>query len=441
MVLDSLGEKLRGTLQKLSKSLFVDQSLIEEIVRDIQRALIQADVKVSLVLDITKRIKERALKEELQGLDKKEHITTIVYEELASFMGGERKELSMQEKPSKWMLVGLYGSGKTTSAGKLAMYYLRRGKKVALVGLDVWRPAAMDQLEQVGKQVKVDTFVEKEEKDPLKIWKKVEPELEKYDLVIVDTAGRDALSDDLVEEIEKVTEAVAPEEKLLVISGDIGQAAETQAEQFHKSCSITGIIVTKMDGTAKGGGALTACAVTEAPIVFLGVGEKPEDLEGFNPEGFVSRLLGMGDISALMEKAEQARMDNPEEMQERFMKGDFDLNDLVAQMRSLKSMGSLSKLMEMIPGMSSKMPKEVLDVQEEKLDTWKYIIDSCTPKEKENPDMMSGSRVERVAKGSGRTVQEVRELLKHYNQSKKLMKRFGGSQKKMERMMKKMGMG
>jgi len=440
MVLGELGDKLKGTLSKISKALFVDEKLLDEIVREIQRALLHADINVQLVFKLSKSIKERALKEDIPGLDKREHLVKIVYEELVQFLGGDKKEPDISKAPTKLMLVGLFGAGKTTTSGKLAKYYSKRGKKVALVGLDVWRPAAMKQLEQVGKNVGVDTFVNMDEKNPLTIWNSVKEDVEKYDLIIIDTAGRDALSEELIKEIEDVTDAIAPDEKILVLQADIGQAAQAQAEQFHKSCNITGVIISKMDGSAKGGGALTACAVTGAPIMFIGVGEGPSDLESFNPKGFVSRLLGMGDIEALLEKAQEAMAGtNQEDMQKKLMKGDFDLNDLYEQMNAMKKMGSLSKIMDLMPGMGGmKIPKEALKGQDEKLTKWKFIIDSCTPFERANPDQMNGSRVERIAKGSGTTPQQIRELLKQYKMSKKLMKSMGGSEKKMQKMMAKM---
>jgi len=441
MVLDKLSSNLKNVLNKITNSMFVDEKLINEIVKEIQKALLQSDVNVQLVLKLTKTIKERSLKEDVPGLDKKEALIKIVYEELVKFLGKEKKEINLEKKPTRIMLVGLFGSGKTTTAGKLAKYYSKRGKKIALVGLDVWRPAAMQQLKQNAETVKVDCYVDKEEKDPVKLWNNFKEHESKYDLVIVDTAGRDALSEELIKEIEDVTKVVDPQEKLLIISADIGQTAEKQAAQFHKSCGITGVIVTKMEGTAKGGGALTACAVTEAPIKFIGVGEKMDDLETFNPEGFVSRILGMGDIEALLEKANEA-MDEESSMDlsKKLLKGDFNLIDLYDQMKTMKKMGSMSKLMDMIPGMSKmKIPKELLEGQEDKMDVWKHIMNSCTKEELEDPEIFDASRVERVAKGAGLTVQEVRELLKHHKKSKKMIKQFGGSEKKMQQMMKKMG--
>ncbi|MBW3019692.1 signal recognition particle protein Srp54 [Candidatus Woesearchaeota archaeon] len=441
MVLDKLSNNLKNVLSKISNSMFVDEKLINEIVKEIQRALLQSDVNVKLVLTLTKKIKERALKENPPGLDKKEALIKIVYEELVNFLGEERKDLNLNEKPSKVMMVGLFGSGKTTTSGKLAKYFSKRGKKVCLVGLDVWRPAAMKQLKQNAEAVKVDYYIDEKEKDPVKIWNSFKEKEKNYDLIIIDTAGRDALSEDLIEEIELVTKTVEPQEKLLILSADIGQTAEKQASQFHESCGITGIIVTKMEGTAKGGGALTACAVTEAPIKFIGVGEKMDDLEVFNPQGFVSRILGMGDIEALLEKAQEAvNEEDAQDLTKKLMKGEFNLIDLYEQMKMMNKMGSMSKLMSMIPGMSSlKMPKEVLDVQEDKMKKWKYIMDSCTKEELEDPDkVISSERIERIAKGSGADVSDVRELLKHYKKSKKFIKQFGGSEKKMQGMMKKM---
>ena len=429
MVLDKLSDSLRGTLQKIAKSLFVDEKLINELVKDIQRALLQADVNVKLVFELSKRIKERALKEkELKGLTKKEQLINIVYDELVNFLGKEAQKIEIKEKPFKIMLVGLFGSGKTTTTGKLARFYSKRGFKVALVGLDVHRPAAMEQIEQIASQVKVPVLIDKKEKNPLKIWREFKEECKKYDIIIIDTAGRDALSDDLIEELEKVNTEIMPDEKLLVISADIGQAAQSQAEQFNKSCNVTGVIATKMDGTAKAGGALSACAVSGAPIKFIGVGEKADDLEQFNPKGFVSRLLGMGDLEALLEKAEEViTKEDAEDLGKRLLKGEFNLIDLYEQMSAMRKMGPLSKLMEMVPGFSQiKLPKEMLQVQEEKLDKWRYAMDSMTKEELEDPELIEKGRADRIAQGSGVSSGDIRDMIKQYRQSKKLIKMMGG---------------
>src|SRR3989344_1885948 len=371
MVLEKLGDSLKSTLQKIAKAVFVDDKLINELVKDLQRALLQADVNVQLVFDLTNNIKERIKKEETPaGLTKKEHLINIVYETLVDFLGKEQYKIDVNKKPFVIMLVGLFGSGKTTSAGKLAKYFTKRGNKVALLGLDIHRPAAMEQIEQIAKQANVSVFIDKKEKNPIKIYNNYKSELDKFDIVIADTAGRDALSRDLIEEIESLNDEIKPHENFLVISADIGQAAQRQAEQFHKSCGITGVIISKMDGTARGGGALTACSVAKAPIVFIGVGEKIDELEHFNPKGFVGRILGMGDLEALLEKAREAiKEEDAEDLGKRFLKGDFNLLDLYEQMSAMKKMGSLQKIVEMIPGFSSlHLPKEMLEVQEGKLD-------------------------------------------------------------------------
>ncbi len=443
MVLEKLGDSLKETLQKIAKSVFVDDKLINELVKDIQRALLQADVNVKLVFSLSEKIKKRIKDEKTpSGLTQKEQLVNIVYEELVAFLGGEARKLEIRKKPHRIMLVGLFGSGKTTTAGKLARFYQKRGFKVGVITTDTWRPAAYDQLEQIAKQVKAPMFGIRAEKDPVKILEKFNTELNKFDIVIIDTAGRDALSDELIEELTRINKYAKPDESLLVLSADIGQAAEAQAKKFSETCDVSGVIITKLDGTAKGGGALSACAITNSPVRFIGVGEKSGDLEEFNPKGFVGRLLGMGDLEALLEKAKEAMtQEEAEDMGKKLLKGDFSLMDLYEQMQAMKKMGSMSKLMEMIPGMGQlKLPKDVLNVQEGKLKRWRFIMDSCTKEELEEPENITSSRVERIAKGSGSKTSEVRELLKQYRTSKKVVKMFkGNSAKGMEKMMKRMG--
>jgi len=306
--------------------------------------------------------------------------------------------------------------------------------------LDVWRPAAFEQLKQLGARINAPVFGDTTIKDPIKIYKKFESELAKFGVVIVDTAGRDALSDDLIEELNEINSVVNPDAALLVMSADVGQAAKDQAEAFVKTCNVSGVIITKMDGTAKGGGALTACHIANAPVKFIGVGEKIDDLELFDPKRFVSRLLGMGDIQTLLEKAREAMDEGQaEDLGKKFLKGDFSLVDLYEQMEAMKKMGPLSKVVEMIPGFSQlKLPKEALQVQQEKLKIWKYILNSCTKEELEDPDIITSSRVERIAKGSGVNTKDVRELLKQYKQSKKMAKMLKGGD--MSKVMKKFKM-
>lgn len=445
MVLEKLGESLKGTLAKIARSLTVDEKLIDELVRDIQRALLQADVNVQLVFNLTKEIKQRALNEKPPaGMPQRDYLVKIVYDELVKFLGGEKTgiEVDKSRKPFKIMMVGLFGSGKTTSIGKVLKFYQKRGFKACALGLDVHRPAAPEQLEQVCKRIGAKCFIRKGGKDALKIYKDFEKDISKFDIVVIDTAGRDALSRDLIEEIESLNRYIHPDENLLVISADIGQSAQKQAQQFHDSCHITGIVVTKMDGTAKGGGALTACAVTGAPVKFIGVGEKVDDLEQFNPPGFVGRMLGMGDIEALLEKAKEAiTEEEAEDLGKKLLKGEFNFLDLYEQMSALKKMGSLSKLVDMIPGFGNlKIPKEMLEGQEGKLDIWKNIMKSMTKGELEEPEIIDGARVERIAKGAGVSTGEVRELLKQYKMSRKMIKGMKGleSEQDMAKMMKKM---
>ncbi len=436
MVLDKLSSSLKETLRKVANAIFVDDRLIDELIKNIQRSLLSADVNVKLVFDLSKSIKERIKEEKTpKGLSQREHLVNIVYEELVKFLGGEKEGMKIEKKkPFKMMMVGVYGSGKTTTIGKIAKYYSKRGYKIATLALDVHRPAAIDQLEQVSKQAQVKCFSNKKEKNALKIYKEFKDEYNKYDILLIDTAGRDALTKDLIEEIEELNKEIRPDENILVVSADIGQAAQKQAEQFHKSCSITGVIITKLDGTAKAGGALTACSVTEAKIKFIGSGENLEDLEEFNPKGFVSRLLGMGDLEALLEKAKEViTEEEAEDLGKRLLKGEFNFIDLYEQMSALSKMGPLSKVMEMIPGMGQiKLPKEMLQVQEDKLRRWKFIMQSMTKEELEDPEIISRTRIDRIAKGSGATTREVRELLNQYKQTKKLMKMMkGGDPKKL----------
>jgi len=430
MVMEKLSESLKNSLKKITKAVFVDSKLIEEIARDIQRALLQSDVNVQLVFKLSENIKKRALDEEApRNIDKREHLVKIVYEELVKFLGRETKGIEIKKaKPFKIMLVGLYGSGKTTTIGKLAHYYKKRGNKVAALGLDVHRPAAFDQLEQIAKQVEFPVFVNRKEKDVVKIYKEFSKEYKKYDILFIDTAGRDALSEDLVKELTELEKEVKADEKLLVISADIGQAAQKQAEKFHESVKITGVIATKMDGTAKAGGALSACNITEAPIKFIGVGEKIDDLEEFDPEGFVSRLLGMGDLKTLLEKAKEALdEETAQDLGKKFLKGEFNFLDLYEQLQAMKKMGPLNKVMDLIPGMGNlNIPKDMLQIQEGKLKKWKFIMQSMTKKELEDPEVLTRSRIDRIAKGAGCTSTEVRELLKQYRQSKKMMKMVKG---------------
>ncbi len=441
MVLDKLGDGLRGTLDKIKNALFVDEKLINELSKDIQKTLLQSDVNVRLCFELTKNIKERALKADIpKNLTKKEFLINIVYEELVKFLGGEGSKITITKKPFYIMMVGLYANGKTTTTAKLAKFYQKRGFKVAVISTDTWRPAAYEQLRQLSEKIGVDCYGNKNEKNPTKILKDNLDTLRKYDVVIIDTAGRDALNEELIQELHDINGVIKADERLLVMSADIGQAAEKQAKTLNETGTITGVIITKLDGTAKGGGALSACAITGAPVKFIGIGEKIDALEEFKPQNFVGRILGMGDMEALLEKVQDAMSEeDAKDLGKKFLKGEFNLIDLFEQMQAMKKMGPLTKVMDLIPGMSGKIPKDLLENQEVKLDKWKIAMQSMTREELEDPEIIDSSRADRIAKGSGISSGDIKELLKQYKQSKKLMRMMKGNDKNMEKMMKQMG--
>ena len=431
-MLDKLSSTLKKTTDKIANAIFLDKNLVDQIIKDLQRALIEADVNVSLVLEITQKIKKLALDERIKGLEKKEHIMKLLHDELLAILG-EKREVKL-EKNNIFMLVGLYGQGKTTTIGKMASYYAKRGHKVCAIGLDVYRPAAAEQLSQLGKKLNFPAYISPEEKSPEKIWKKFSKNLKDYDLVLVDTAGRDALDQELIKEIKSLNELIKPTEVFLVMAADIGQAAKSQAKKFKETLDISGVIITRMDGTSKAGGALTACAETKAPVVFIGTGEKPSDLESFDPESFLSRLLGMGDLKTLMEKIHSV-VDKKqiEEQQVRLKEGKFTLRDLQAQLESMESIGSMDKILSLIPGLGKvkdKISTEQLESQQEKVKHWKHVINSMTKEEIENPEILEKqtSRMSRIAKGSGSSTSEIRALIKQY----KMLKEMINSQSSLE---------
>jgi signal recognition particle subunit SRP54 len=435
MVLEKLSDSLKNSIRKIMGAAIVDEKLVEEIVKDIQRALLQSDVDVKLVFDLCKRIRDN-IKKAKKGFSKKEQVIKVIYDELVSFLGEEGVKIDPKGKPFTVLLVGLFGSGKTTTTAKIAKYYKKRGYKVALLGLDTFRPAAMEQLEQLGKSIDVPVLVKKGEKDANKVFNHFKSQLKKYNIIISDSAGRDALDKELIKEIKSIDKALNPNETLLVIPADIGQAAKEQTKAFHDALKITGVVITKLDGTAKGGGALTACAVTKTPVKFIGVGEKVDDLEPFDPKRFISRILGMGDLDTLLEKAKESfKKEDAEDLAKKFMKGKFNLVDLYEQLKGVGKMGSLSKVMNLIPGIGmAKIPKDMLEVQEDKLKIYRIIMDSMTQEELENPDIISSKRIERIAKGSGTKAKDVKDLLTQYKQMRKLMKGMsGGKVKKLMR--------
>ena len=445
MVLNKLGSALKSGVKKITNAIFVDKKLIDGIIKDIQKALIEADVNIELVFALSQKIKKLAYDETIKDINKKEQLIKLIHDEITLLLGKER-QLKLPKKASL-MFLGLYGCGKTTTIAKLGFYYAKRGRKVALLGLDTQRPAAMDQIEQLAKKTNLPSFINKKEKDPLKIIKQYEKDLKKYDLVLIDTAGRDGLNKELIKEIEKLDKKLKPDYRILVMPADVGQTAKTQAEEFQKALSVDGVIITRMDGTSKGGGALTACAETKAPVFFIGVGEQIHEIETFNPESFIQRLLGMGDLQALLEHVKSAIDEKQtKRIEERLQEGKFTLLDLYSQLEQMNKMGSMDKLIGMIPGMSTaKVPKDVLTKQESKMKHWKNAISSMTEEEIENPEVLEKqtSRIQRIAKGSGTTTTEIRELLKQYKMLKEMMGMQTGlaegkiDQKMMQKMAKK----
>ena len=440
MVLEKLGDALRATLKKIAGASHISPELIKELVRDIQRALLQSDVNVRLALDLSKRIETRALDEKAPpGMTGREHVVRIVHQELVKALGEPR---TLKLGPQKLMLVGLYGQGKTTTTGKLAKYLKKKGLSLGLIAADVHRPAAYDQLSQIGEQIQVPVFGDASNKDAEKVVTEGLEEFKDLDIVIVDTAGIHALDGDLIDEMKNIATIVQPDDIFLVMDATVGQQAGPQAEAFHEAVGVTGVILTKLDGSAKGGGALSAVAVTKAPIIFVGTGESLESLETLDPDRFISRLLGMGDLQTLLERAEEV-MDasTAEDSAKKMLSGKFTLIDMKEQMEALTKMGPLGKVMEMVPGMSSMMKKGQVEETQNKLEKFKVLMSSMTKEELENPKLIKRSRINRIAMGSGSDPQEIRDLLKQYNQSRKMMANIGGNRRMQQKMMRQFGKG
>jgi signal recognition particle subunit SRP54 len=443
MVLEGLQDSLRNTLSKIARASHVDKNLVKEVVRDIQRALLQADVNVHLALNLTQKLEERALSEKPPaGMSSREHVIRIIYEELVSVLG-DSVEVPLTRHVI--MMVGLYGQGKTTTCGKLAKFFQKRGLKTGLIAADVHRPAAYDQLKQLGEKVNVQFYGNPRARNAVAVVKNGMKELAGCDIIIIDTAGRHSLEKDLITEIKKIAKLAKPDMKFLVMDAAVGQQAGPQAKAFHKAVKVTGVILTKLDGTAKGGGALSAVSETHAPIVFIGTGEHIDDLEKFEPPRFISRLLGMGDLQTLLEKAQDVvDEDVAEKTARKIMSGKFTLQDMYEQMEMLQNMGPLQKVMDMLPaGMGGGKKPGMMDMgaTQDQLAKFKVIMDSMTAEEKENPRSIKSSRSRRIAKGSGTELKDVKALMKYYNMSKKAIKGFSGNRKMRKAMMKQFQQG
>ena len=438
MVLDSLGSALRATLRKIAGASHISPELIKELVRDIQRALLQADVNVKLALDLSKRIESRALEEKAPGgMTAREHVVRIVHSEMVGALGTPR---DLKPSAQKIMLVGLYGQGKTTTAGKLAKWFQLKGLSVGMAGVDVHRPAAFEQLSQLAAQLNVP--VAGGGSDALAAAKAGLAELGELEVQIFDTAGRHALDTDLIDEMKAVAKIIQPDEILLVLDATVGQQAGPQAAAFHEAVGVTGVVLTKLDGSAKGGGALSAVAETQAPVMFVGTGEMLDALERLEPDRFISRLLGMGDLQSLLERAEEVMdADKAEETAKRLLSGKFSLVEMREQMEALAQMGPLGKVMEMIPGMAGMMKGNQAEATQGKLERFKVLMNSMTQQEMENPKLIKRSRLQRIAAGAGADVQEVRELLAYYNKSRKMMSSLGGNRRMQKQLMRQMERG
>jgi signal recognition particle subunit SRP54 len=426
MAMDRLGSSLTGAIKKLFRAGVVDEAAVKELVRDIQRALLQADVNVKLVLGISKQIEERALNEKVPpGISRREHVIKVVYEELTRFVGDKPVPIKMAPGKKKiLMLVGIQGSGKTTHAAKLARYFLKKGLKPALICADTYRPGAYAQLQQLANRINVPVYGDVKAKDPVKVVNEGLKQFSDKEIILVDTAGRHKEEKELIKEMKTLEKKIRPDEVMMVIDGTIGQQALIQAQTFHEATPIGSILVTKLDGSARGGGALSAVAATGAPIKFIGTGEKTEDIEAFIPSRFVGRLLGMGDLETLLDKVKEAEIKVPEKKAKAILSGKFTLTDMYEQFEAVKGMGPFRKIFKMLPGMSYDVPEDMLNMAEGRLEKWRVIIQSMRPEEKENPKILNSSRVRRVARGSGTTERDVKDLLKQYVMMRKMLKMF-----------------
>jgi signal recognition particle subunit SRP54 len=426
MALDRLGSSLTGAIKKLFRAGVVDEAAVKELVRDIQRALLQADVNVQLVLGISKRIEERALKEKVPpGISRREHVIKVVYEELTRFVGDKPAPIKMEPGKQKIiMLVGIQGSGKTTHAAKLARYFLKKGLKPALICADTYRPGAYAQLQQLANRINVPVYGDVKAKDPVKVVNEGLKQFSDKEIILVDTAGRHKEERELIKEMKTLEKKTRPDEVMMVIDGTIGQQALIQAQTFHEATPIGSILVTKLDGSARGGGALSAVAATGAPIKFIGTGEKTEDIEAFIPSRFVGRLLGMGDLETLLEKVREAEIKVPQKKAKAILSGKFTLTDMYEQFEAVKGMGPFRKIFKMLPGISYDIPEDMLNTAEDRLEKWRVIIQSMRPEEKENPKILNSSRVRRVARGSGTSERDVKDLVKQYAMMRKMLKTF-----------------
>ena len=437
---EGLSEKLERSFKLLKGQGHITEVNVAETLKQVRKALLDADVSYKIAKDFTNEIKEKALGQKiLTAVSPGQLMVKIVHDELAGLMGSEKAELNEKGSPAIFLLSGLQGSGKTTFAAKLANFLkTKRGKNPLLTACDVYRPAAINQLKVLGEQIGVEVYSEEENKNPVKIAKNsLKYAKDKgYDVLIVDTAGRLAIDEQMMDEISSIKKAIDPQETLFVVDAMTGQDAVNTAKAFNEKLDYEGVVLTKLDGDTRGGAALTIKAVVNKPIKFVGIGEKVDAIDVFYPERMADRILGMGDIVSLVEKAqEQFDADEARKLQKKIAKNQFNFNDFLKQIKQIKKMGNVKDLMGMIPGMG-KMVKDT-DIDDDAFKGIEAIIYSMTPEERENPKLLNGSRRKRIARGSGSDIQEVNRLIKQFAQTSKMMKMMsGGGAKNMMGMMK-----
>ena len=427
---ENLSDRFEKAFQRVRGEATVTEANIAETAKEIRRALVEADVNYSVAKRFANRVKEKALGQEvLTAVKPGQLLVKITQEELADFMGSSHSELILKGKPAVILMSGLQGSGKTTHTAKLALHMrTKMGKRPLLVACDVYRPAAIDQLEVMAKRVGADVFTLRDQKDPVEIAQAALRHARSHgnDVVIVDTAGRLAVDEEMMDEIARIKDAVQPSETLFVVDAMTGQDAVRTAQAFHERISFDGVILTKMDGDTRGGAALSIREETGKPVKFVGTGEKPEALEPFHPDRMAQRILGMGDVVTLVEKAqEQFDQESARKLQKKIRKNSFDFEDFLEQVQQVKKMGNVKDLLAMVPGMGKAL--RGVDIDDDAFKHIEAIIQSMTPDERKNPDKLNGSRKGRIAKGSGTTVQEVNQLIKQFGEMKKMMKAMSGS--------------
>lgn len=437
MVFEGLASKLQDTLDKLKSKGRLTEKDVDTAMREVKMALLEADVNFRVVKDFIKKVKERAIGQDVMGsLTPAQQVIKIVNEELTELMGKEESKINFASSPpTVIMMCGLQGAGKTTTSGKLGGLFKKKGKRPLLVACDVYRPAAIKQLEVVGEKLDIPVFSMGDKVDPVNIAKAGVEHGKKNgnDLIIIDTAGRLHIDDELMDELGNIKSEVQPQEILLVVDSMTGQDAVSVAETFDEKLDVNGVVLTKLDGDARGGAALSIKAVTGKPIKFIGMGEKLDQLEVFYPERMSSRILGMGDVLSLIEKAQETfDAEKAKELEQKIKSQEFDFEDFLGQLQQMKNMGPLTDLLGMIPGMNSKQMKN-LNVDEKEFVKIEAIIQSMTRKERQNPDLIDGSRRKRIAKGSGSNIQDVNKLLKQFKETKKMMKKFGDLEKTMKK--------